>query len=408
MKVKSNKFIIDICPTLHVCSLVGLADNIGNFITIPKYFQVNNEEYILDSINDLVFKGNSHIKTVIIPDSVTQLPDRLFWECNNLSVVFIGGPVTSIPYACFAYCTNLRQIVLPSTITIIDKYAFYKCESLEKIEIPENVIRINEQAFYGCKSIRKIHFPKCTKIVEKAAFCGCSGLCECNMYNLENIGDIAFKGCTSLSTISIGNQAKILGNQVFDGCSYLKKIGLPYDLDSCGSNIFIGCNNICTAQIHDSNILNKSEEIRRLYNRFKNHIRANEIALQFKHFSLHPMPFSEAIVDVKYAKGVNYSDRYEWLSNLYLITESGYYIQCKEICRNGHWATYFNDDDNQPYDVFLDGILRTSWVYAFNNDLEDVLSFIKRTLDMGELTIYKNKNNGSYHFKFCRYGYSWI
>ena len=79
MKVKSNKFIIDICPTLHVCSLVGLADNIGNFITIPKYFQVNNEEYILDSINDLVFKGNSHIKTVIIPDSVTQLPDRLFW-----------------------------------------------------------------------------------------------------------------------------------------------------------------------------------------------------------------------------------------------------------------------------------------------------------------------------------------
>lgn len=140
---------------------------------------------------------------------------------------------------------------------------------------------------------------------------------------------------------------------------------------------------------------------------FTNDIYRNEITSQFKHFSLHSMPFQESIVDVKCSNEIDYSNRIEWLSNLYLITESGYYIQCKEICKTINFNSKFDKYDDQPYEVFLDGILRMSWVYAYNAEYSQTLSLIKRNLGNGKLTVTCDDRN-IYHFWFSAYGYSWI
>lgn len=133
----------------------------------------------------------------------------------------------------------------------------------------------------------------------------------------------------------------------------------------------------------------------------------NEVTAQYKHFSLHSIPFQESIVDVKCLDGIEYSNRLEWLSNLYLITETGYCIQCKEICKTPKFNSVFYETDDQPYEVFLDGILRMAWVYAYNAEYTETLSFIKTILNKGELTVTRDKKC-NYHFEFSAYGYSWI
>ena len=137
------------------------------------------------------------------------------------------------------------------------------------------------------------------------------------------------------------------------------------------------------------------------------HTHDNDITAQFKHFSLHSMPFQESIVDVKSSNEIEYSNRIEWLSNLYLITESGHHIQCKEICKSNNFNTKFNEDEDQPYEVFLDGVLRISWVYAYNAEYKQTLSLIKKLLGKGKLTVTRD-GRGGHHFFFSDYGYSWI
>ena len=409
MRLNCNKFIVESNAITHTCKLVEIDRNLGSFIAIPKFVFFNNEKYILDLIDPFVFQNNTQIETVIIPDSVTTLPDRLFWKCSNLSFVFVGGTtINSISYACFAYCENLKHVILPSSVHTIDEYAFYGCKNLSNVNIPENLICVKQHAFCGCENLTEIQLPKTLKTIENEAFWGCVRLEKCNLGLLEKIGNRAFYGCTCLSSIWLG-KIKEIGDEVFRGCTRLQSIGLPYDVDICGSNIFYGCDDIETARIPNSKILDKSEEIKKMYYKYTDSLSENEIRLQFKHFSNHSMPFSDSIVDVKILKGTCYSDRYEWLTNLYLITKSGYYIQCKEICKTRNFGSDFSINDNQPYEVFLDGILRTAWVYAFNTDCGNTLSFIKNTLQKGYLTIIRNKNNSNlYRFMFSEHGYSWV
>lgn len=409
MRSNCTHFIVDTNVYTRTCKLLGIDRDLGSFISIPKFVFVNNEKFTLDLIDPLAFQNNTQIETVIIPDSVTALPDRLFWKCSNLSFVLVGGTaINSIQYACFAYCENLKQVILPSSVNTIDEYAFYDCKKLSNINIPENLIRIKKQAFYGCENLTEIQLPKVLKTIEDSAFYGCARLAKCNLGNLDKIGNKAFYGCSCLSSIWLANDIKEIGDEAFSNCTWLQSISLPYDVEICGSNIFYGCDNIKTARIHDSKILNKSEEIKKMYYKYADSLSDNEITSQYKHFSHHSMPFSDSIIDVKIHKGTCYSDRYEWLSNLYLITKSGYYIQCKEICKTNNFGSNFSTNDDQPYEVFLDGILRAAWVYAFNTDCGNTLSLIKNTLQKGELTIIRNKNNSNlYHFLFSEYGYSW-
>lgn len=44
----------------------------------------------------------------------------------------------------------IKEIVIPDSVTFIDSRAFFNCTNLTTINIPESVVTIGEYAFYNC------------------------------------------------------------------------------------------------------------------------------------------------------------------------------------------------------------------------------------------------------------------
>ncbi len=58
----------------------------------------------------------------------------------------------------FGYCTKIKSAVVPNTITTLPQYAFYHCSSLEEITIDSSVTSIDAGAFYECFDLKYVYY----------------------------------------------------------------------------------------------------------------------------------------------------------------------------------------------------------------------------------------------------------
>ncbi|MDE6730836.1 MAG: leucine-rich repeat protein, partial [Oscillospiraceae bacterium] len=85
------------------------------------------------SIHYKAFKGCAMLKSVTIPDSVTEI----------LGYSYSGD------CGAFQGCTNLKTVTFGKKLNTIGKEAFKGCTSLTAIDIPDNVTAIEVNAFSG-------------------------------------------------------------------------------------------------------------------------------------------------------------------------------------------------------------------------------------------------------------------
>ena len=112
----------------------------------------------------------------IIPDGITNIRDRAFWNCENLKSVTIPNSVTSLGESAFCGCSNLSSVIIPDSVTSIGKKAFYGCSNLINIIIPNIVSRIEDYTFLGCSSLASVTIPDSVTWIGWKAFCRCSRL----------------------------------------------------------------------------------------------------------------------------------------------------------------------------------------------------------------------------------------
>jgi len=71
--------------------------------------------------------------------------------------------------------------------------------------IPASVTIIGDYAFSGCTSLSSIDLPAGLTSIEISAFSGCTSLVSIDIPDsVTSIGDIAFKGCASLADVTVG------------------------------------------------------------------------------------------------------------------------------------------------------------------------------------------------------------
>jgi len=240
------------------------------------------------SIGGSAFYGCTSLTSVTIPDSVTSIGGSAFGNCKSLTNMTIPDSVTLIGNGAFLGCTSLTSVTIPDSVTSIGERAFSECTSLTSVTIPDSVTSIGEQAFSECTSLTSVTIPDSVTSIGEQAFSECTSLTSVTIPDsVTSIGDGAFASCTSLTGIWVAegnndyssdasgvlfNKDKItlvqcpgtfreytipdsvtsIGEQAFMGCSSLTSVTIPDSVTSIHWGAFYDCTSLTSVTIPDS------------------------------------------------------------------------------------------------------------------------------------------------------------
>ena len=248
--------------------------------------------------------GCHFLKSLVIPDSVTNIGDYAFWGCTSLKSLVIPDGVTSIGDCAFYDCESLKSLVIPDSVTSIGKSTFLNCKSLKSLVIPDSVTHIGNGAFKACSSLKSLVIPASVGNIIGNPFSGWNGELKClspyfiydnkvlfdkdkskiiafrdknttsyvipdsvsciefgafwNCHSLKrlvlpdsvsSIGDWAFWNCRSLTDIVLPDSVNSIGDRVFSGCCSLKSLVIPDCVSSIGESAFEDCTSLSSLVI---------------------------------------------------------------------------------------------------------------------------------------------------------------
>lgn len=175
----------------------------------------------------------------------TDIESVDFSEASIKMIVSLFSSTTGT----FEGCTKLKTVKLPDTVTQFYSQTFKNCTALEEINIPKSIQVIQPQEFLGCSSLKTVDF-RGTSVVRlcEEAFKGCTSLASVYLGEPENlsIDAYAFQDCTNLETVDCSKtNISSIENYAFYNCSKLKKIDLSSStMEQTGQSIFRACTSL--------------------------------------------------------------------------------------------------------------------------------------------------------------------
>ncbi|MBQ3614045.1 MAG: leucine-rich repeat protein, partial [Bacteroidales bacterium] len=98
-----------------------------------------------------IFSGCSSLKSITVPEGITELPDYAFYGCNYLQTVNLPDSLDIIGTSAFEGCSRLRYVNSAfASLTTIQSRAFYGCERLRLLILSEKVVSLGSQIFTNC------------------------------------------------------------------------------------------------------------------------------------------------------------------------------------------------------------------------------------------------------------------
>lgn len=251
----------------------------------------------LRTIGESAFCESTYTGSLTIPDSVVEIGERAFYQCENLNgTLTLGRSLRTIGKEAFYWCaftgsltipegvaeiadgafSSLHQfnrdgmfngtLTLPSTLKTIGAEAFAYTDFSGELLIPDGVTSIGANAFAKCDGFGgTLSLPDSVKTVGESAFYLCKGFTGlklsasltkieersfAHMYGLKtkvvipegvtDIGESAFS-CSYMPSVRLPSTLKKIEKQAFMYAYNLTKITLPDGLETIGDEAFDGC-----------------------------------------------------------------------------------------------------------------------------------------------------------------------
>ena len=196
-------------------------------------------------IGDYAFNRCAHLKGIDIPNSVVAIGDNAFNGCSSLTSLTIPGSVQYVGSGAFGWCSNLKCVDIPDGVTKIADATFKYCSSLTNVTIPDSVSYIGYEAFCGCSSLTGVSIPDCVQNIDGRAFCDCTNLIAVDIPNgVRRIEYYVFKGCVSLTSVNIPDSVTEIDYYAFYGCYNLTSVVIPNKINKIGMLAFGECKNL--------------------------------------------------------------------------------------------------------------------------------------------------------------------
>ncbi len=184
------------------------------------------------------------IKSVTIPESVTEIGDAAFSTCWHLSEINVSNENASFcsdEDALFnkdkteliqsIYDSGKTEYTVPDTVTKIRNYSFYSQRNLTSVTLPDSVVTVGDYAFNGCTDLASIKLSD----------------------NLNTIGEYAFYSCISLTAVDLPESVKRIGTFAFGICPHITDVQIGENVDYIGVAAFAACKELQSINVNSNN-----------------------------------------------------------------------------------------------------------------------------------------------------------
>jgi len=319
MKIRRNLIQTCLLCALMLSVVVQAQDyvyttNNDGTLTITEYIGSGGVVAIPGTINDLPVTSigdwafyATAVTSVTISDSITNIGDGDFFDCESLTNVTIGNSVTDIGDWTFAFCSRLMSVNFRgNTPNLGGDDVFYGNLAtvyylsgntnwgptfdghpavLWNPPIPFNytvninndtvtitrytgsdgtatipgminflpVTSIGDDAFYNFPSLTNVIIPSSVTTIGNWAFGLDTGLTSFTIPdNVISIGNQAFAWCSGLTNFTIGNGVTSIGAWAFDGCNSMTSITIGDNVASIADDAFLACGGLVSITIPGS------------------------------------------------------------------------------------------------------------------------------------------------------------
>lgn len=209
-----------------------------------------------------VFSSLGSVEEVVLPDGFLAIGDNSFHLSRNLKKVTLPDTLESIGKEAFMGCIALENVVIPKNVSSIGVNAFANCTGVTSFAVSEenqNFIAVDGVIFTRDKKELVMYpsgkedavyqIPEGTTTVRERAFAYHPHLQKVSVPDsVQTIGDYAFYFCERLNTVSFSEESSVsalrsIGSYAFYGCK-LRKLFLPYGVESIGSDAFKNCDTL--------------------------------------------------------------------------------------------------------------------------------------------------------------------
>ncbi len=191
-------------------------------LTIPAYHP-ENSDIPIGRIGSQAFTGNTTIKSLVVPTSVTKIDSGAFagmQKLEKITLPFIGANANSDAF--FNETPKAEDKAVDSKRTF--GYMF-GTESYEgATTLTQNYDASNSITYAVPLTLREVVIsPKDTYSIPMYAFAGNTLISKVTLNDkIDKIGDYAFSGCVGLTSVVGNEKTDYIGDYAFKGCSNLK------------------------------------------------------------------------------------------------------------------------------------------------------------------------------------------
>ena len=154
--------VCEYCGTTHIVnenSNASFAVKLGYLIDYSGVGEDIILPYGVKYVSASFFKGNKGVRSVIFPETLVEIEDDAFMDCENLKKISLPKSLEKIGNRAFKN-TGLLEVYLSNSIKSMGEEVFMGCKYLEKLTIEKGFEYPLTKVFKMCRALQTIKISK--------------------------------------------------------------------------------------------------------------------------------------------------------------------------------------------------------------------------------------------------------